>query len=424
LKKIIIVSPHFPPSNLAAVHRSRLFAQHLPKFSWEPIILTVSEKYYEEELDYNLLSLLPKELRVIKTDAISTKPFRLIGDIGIRGFYHIYKSILNLTKTEKIDFLYIPIPSHFTALLGRLVYEKTGVKYGIDYIDPWVHQWPGTEKRFSKHWWSMKLGEWLEPIAVKNASLITGVAEGYYKDVFERNPHLKGKCIHIGMPYGGEKEDVKVLKTLNLQPYLFEKREGILDFVYGGAMLPKAFKPLEMIMKAISANRLAFDRIRIHFIGSGKSPNDADGYNIRDLAIKYKLWKTVFFEYPKRIPYLDVLTHLNVADGAFILGSTEPHYTPSKVYQAVLSEKPIFAILHSDSTACNVIESTAAGVVLKFAGLNDLNFIEENFQSCWNKYINFIKTYDIKNLDFSVFDQYSAYEVTKTLAKQLDKIKQ
>ena len=29
LRKILIISPHFPPSNLAAVHRSRLFAQHL-----------------------------------------------------------------------------------------------------------------------------------------------------------------------------------------------------------------------------------------------------------------------------------------------------------------------------------------------------------------------------------------------------------
>jgi hypothetical protein len=54
LKKILIISPHFPPSNLAAVHRSRLFAQHLPSFGWDPIILAVDEKYYEEKLDWDL----------------------------------------------------------------------------------------------------------------------------------------------------------------------------------------------------------------------------------------------------------------------------------------------------------------------------------------------------------------------------------
>ena len=47
IKKILILYPHFPPSNLAGVHRPRLFAQHLPSFGWQPTILTVHEKYYE-----------------------------------------------------------------------------------------------------------------------------------------------------------------------------------------------------------------------------------------------------------------------------------------------------------------------------------------------------------------------------------------
>ncbi len=421
-KKIIIVSPHFPPSNLAAVHRSRLFAQHLPKLGWDPIIVTVHEKHYEEELDYNLEKLLPQNLSIVKTNAIPPKPFRIIGDIGIRGFYHIYKSILNLVKSEKIDFLYIPIPSHFAALLGRLVHEKTGINYGIDYIDPWVHHWPGTEKKFSKHWWSMKLGEWLEPIAVKKASLITGVAEGYYKDVFKRNPHLYQTCLSVAMPYGGEKKDIETLKTLKLQPYLFSKRDGVLDFVYGGAMLPKAYQPLEMVMQAIASNRLVFDKVRIHFIGSGKSPNDPNGYNIKDLAIKYNLWETIFFEYPKRIPYLDVLTHLTSADGAFILGSTEPHYTPSKVYQAVLAEKPLFAVLHKESSACEVIRQSGAGIVLDFNGESELEKIKNELNAAFENYLAFRKNYEATKMNVAEFDKYSAREVTSILVKYLNQI--
>ncbi|MNJ97607.1 hypothetical protein D3C87_153590 [compost metagenome] len=422
MKKIIIVSPHFPPSNLASVHRSRLFAQHLPAFGWEPIIVTVHEKYYEEELDYNLEKLLPKNLRIIKTSAIPTKPYRIIGDIGIRGLYQMYKAILKLIKTEKIDFLYIPIPSHFAALLGRMVHEKTGIKYGIDYIDPWVHRWPGTEKTFSKHWWSMKLASWLEPIAVRKASLITGVAEGYYQDVFKRNSHLHQTCLSAAMPYGGEKKDVEILKTLDLQPYLFSKEEGKLDFVYGGAMLPKAFKPLEMIMQAISDDIDNFSHIRIHFIGSGKSPNDPNGYNIKEMAIEYGLWETVFFEYPKRIPYLDVLTHLNASNGAFILGSTEPHYTPSKVYQAVLSEKPVFAILHTASTACEVIKKSNTGIILDFNGENELMKIRDRFLFSWNEYMKISAEYDIDKLVLDEFEKYSAKAITSILAENIERI--
>ena len=91
MKKILILYPHFPPSNLAGVHRPRLFAQHLPAFNWEPVILTVHEDYYEENLDWNLVKLLPEHLRIEKVKAFkNTKP-RLIGDIGLRAFFQLYK---------------------------------------------------------------------------------------------------------------------------------------------------------------------------------------------------------------------------------------------------------------------------------------------------------------------------------------------
>src|SRR4051794_31920993 len=125
MKKIIIVSPHFPPSNLAGVHRARLFAQHLPTYGWKPIIVTVHPKYYEEKLDWDLYKLLPLNLQVETVNAVPVKPIRTVGDIGIRGFYFMYRRIIELIKRERIDFLYIPIPSNFAALLGRLIYNKT-----------------------------------------------------------------------------------------------------------------------------------------------------------------------------------------------------------------------------------------------------------------------------------------------------------
>src|SRR5258708_3390682 len=277
-QRILIISPHFPPSNLAAVHRSRLFAQHLPAFGWEPIILTVDEQYYEEQLDWNLVRLLPPALRIEKARAFQVKKIRLVGDIGLRAFFQLYRKARTLIKQQGIDFLYIPIPSFYTALLGRWLHATTGIKYGIDYIDPWVHRFPGSDVRFSRHWWSTRLARPLQP-----------------------------------------------------EPDLLRD-------------------------------------VEFHFIGSGKTPNDPEGYNIRPLAEKYGLWQTTVFEYPARIPYLDVLVHLDAADGVFVLGSTEPHYTPSKVYQAVLSGKPVAAVLHRESTAVKVIRRSCAGLVLDFDG--------------------------------------------------------
>ncbi|RZK26079.1 MAG: hypothetical protein EOO43_03835, partial [Flavobacterium sp.] len=345
MKKILIIYPHFPPSNLAGVHRPRLFANHLKSYGWEPIILTVNEKYYEEKLDWDLVKLLPQNLRLEKVNAIPiTKP-RILGDIGLRGFIQLFKKASEIIRDEQITFLYIPIPSFYCALLGRLLHKRRNIPYGIDYIDPWVHSFPGSNKFMTRHWFSSKLARILEPFAVKKAILITGVAEGYYMDVIKRNPHLKYQCLSGAMPYGAEEADHLMVKNLNLRPYLFSRQINVFKFVYAGAMLPKAYAVLDAIFQAISEDKKIFETVEFHFIGTGKTPSDPYGFNIKSLAERYELWQTVVFEYPARIPYLDVLAHLEHADGVFILGSTEPHYTPSKAYQGILAGKPILAVL-------------------------------------------------------------------------------
>lgn len=417
MKKILIISPHFPPSNLAAVHRSRLFAQHLPAFGWNPVILTVDEKYYEEKLDENLVKLLPQQLRIEKAKAFGVTRPRLIGDIGLRGFAQLYKKAKRLIKAEAIDFLYIPIPSFYAALLGRMLHASTGIRYGIDYIDPWVHTFP--DGASMRHKASEAIANFLEPIAIKKASLITGVAEGYYKGVEERNPYLKNTCIFGAMPYGGEKQDHEKVKQLAIKPYLFQKNDK-LQMVYAGAMLPKAYQPLEQIFSSIQNNIAAFDNLELHFIGTGKTPDDPNGFNIKPLAEKYNLWQSVVFEYPCRIPYMDVLVHLDAADGVFILGSTEPHYTPSKVYQGVLSGKPILAVLHKKSSALQVLNKTNAGVFypLDPEHLDDLG---ASFAQLFKEYVSFSESFLPSQVKQQELETYSAFSVTKKLAELIDK---
>lgn len=421
MKKILIISPHYPPSNLAAVHRTRLFSLHLPSLGWEPIILVVAEKYYEEALDWNLAALLPNNQRIEKVRSFPVTKPRLVGDIGLRAFFKLRKKALELVKSENIDFVYIPIPSFYVSLIGPYLKRKTGVKYGIDYIDPWVHQFPGSDQFLSRHYFSTKLAKLLEPKAVRTADIITGVAAGYYQGVIERNPHLRKQALFGAMPYGGEKLDHEKLSKLNIESYLFKKNEKF-KFVYAGAMLPKAYSLLETIFQAIKQNTEFFSDIEFHFIGTGKLANDSESFNIKPYAEKYGLWHSIVFEYPKRIPYLDVLVHLEQASAAFILGSTEPHYTPSKTYQAVLSAKPIFAVLHQASTAAKVIRDSNAGQCLTFNGEIDVTKVNTEFVKQLKEFRAFAANYNENQINQSLFDAYSAKAVTAQLVQMLNQL--
>jgi hypothetical protein len=421
LKKIILLSPHFPPSNLAAVHRARLFANHLPSFGWEPIILTVSEKYYEEPLDHNLVKLLPPSLRIEKVSAFPLTRPRLIGDIGLRAFFPLLFRIISLCRKEKIDFLYILIPSFYASLLGRIANWWVKIPYGIDYIDPWVHTFPGSEKILSRHWFSTRLAGLLEPFAVKKACLITGVAEGYYQGVLDRNPGLHASCRFVSMPYGGEASDHEMVKKLELAPGLFPPDKNRIDLIYAGALLPKAFGILEEICIALH-NAGISEQLRFNFIGTGTRPGDPDAFAIKSLAEKYELWNNLMIEYPLRIPYLEVLTHLHSATAVFILGSTEPHYSPSKVFQAILSGKPILAVLHEQSTAVEIIRKTGTGLVLTFRDEKDLPVIRDRFADTLRQFILFAKSFQPIPNSYLEFDRYTARSITAVLARALDEI--
>ena len=418
-RRVIIVTSHFPPSNLASAHRARLLAGHLPEFGWIPTIVTVDGESYEEELDHSLLKVVARPLRVERVRALPTRPIRVVGDVGVRGFAPMLKRILRVIDTEGADFIYVTIPSFFIGPLGRLVHALRGVPYGIDYVDPWVHVWPGSDRRFTKHWMSRKLGELLEPVAVKKASLITGVTEGSYRPVLERNPHLFGQATTEVLPFGGESTDHQTAQYLGLTPYLLDD-DSHFRLVYAGTMWDAAQQPLEHVFRSIAKHRAAFEGVRFHFIGTGQSPNNPTP-QIQPLAERYGIYGDVVREHPRRIPYLDVLAHLAAADGLFIFGSVKPHYTPSKVYQAVLAKRPILGVLHRESLATATIQSMRAGVVLPFDGEAGLSTIDDALPSTFARFRAFANAYDPLAVDRTELEASSARTIARMLASALDR---
>ena len=156
-KRIAIVTGHFPPSNLAGVHRARLWAKYLPEFGWEPIVVTTHWDYYEEALDFDLLKLVDPGLRVIRTAALPIGPLRIFGDIGLRALYWHFKALDELVLRKEIDFIQITIPSNYSAVLGELLYRRYKFPFGIDYQDPWVDEHDEAETFLGKAWLSQKI---------------------------------------------------------------------------------------------------------------------------------------------------------------------------------------------------------------------------------------------------------------------------
>jgi hypothetical protein len=422
MKQVVIVAPHFPPSNLAAVHRSRLFAMHLPKFGWQVRVLSVAPQYYEEPLDLELEQLVPPWLKVVRTRALPTRPIRLVGDIGVRALWWHYRELGRLIRNEHIDLVYIPIPSNYSAILGPIIYRRYGVPYAIDYIDPWVHPWAGCEVRLSKAWWAFQLGRMLEPMVLRHVRLITAVAPGYYEGALQRSAWLDPSCC-VAMPYGAEEADFHFLDEYPRPPTLFDPGDGNRHIVYAGAMLPRAYSTLEAVLQALQC-ALEQDcdytsRLRLHFIGTGSVPSDPSSYTVRPWAERFGLADLVR-EHPARVPYLDVLNHLKHAHGVLILGSSEPHYTASKVFQAVLSRRPVIGLLHAQSTAAAILQEAHAGPVITFDEAQPVRVRVREIAQVFLDVVRDHSDYSPEQVNWKAFQAYSAEAMAHKLATAFD----
>jgi glycosyltransferase involved in cell wall biosynthesis len=421
MKRVVLVTAHFPPSNLVGVHRARIWANYLPEFGWEPTILTAHWKHYEENLDWGLMSLVGSDLDVVRTKAFGTKPVRLLGNMALRAMWWSRKALDRLIVEKGVDFVHIVLPDHFSALLGPRVYSKYHVPYGFDYSDPWVHDSPRSKIFLSKAWVSCCLSYVCEPWAVRHAKLLTGVSQLSFADVIERNPSLKVEAETAVIPMANSARDFLAISG-DFEPAenLFDPDVGTFNLIYAGAMPPRAFAVLDSFLAAVRQfvdEEADAKRLRISFVGTGRSPDDPRGHTVKGKIDQYGLSEHVV-EYPIRISYLDVLWHLRRASAILILGSTERHYTPSKVFQSIQSGNPVLALLHKESTAVNILRESGAGRIVDVpdSGWVDADEVKRSLKSL-------MRTPPTLPREICpVPDRHSAREGTRLLAKSMEAV--
>ena len=209
--------------------------------------------------------------------ALPIRPIRIVGDMGIRGFWWQYRALSSLAARGEIDFVHVTIPACFSAPLGRLVYRRFGIPYGIDYQDPWVHEWPGVRKVLTKAWASFQLSKFLEPWSVRDAALITGVAQSHFAGMLERNPIVATRAVTSAMPIGGSARDFENIAATPRRPFLFDPADGAVHFIYAGTFWPAAVRVFEAFLRGLAhlhaVSPAIAQRLRIHFVGTGRIPD-------------------------------------------------------------------------------------------------------------------------------------------------------
>jgi hypothetical protein len=373
LKRILIISPYFPPSNAADMQRIRMSLPYFKGSGWDPTVVTVNEKYADVSQDNLLLQSVPDDTKVYKIKALSKSLTSKLGlgSLALRSFWHYRKKVNAILKKEKYDLIYFSTTQYPLCILGAYWKKRFGVPFVVDMQDPWhsaYYQDKPKAQQPPKYWFSYRLHKYLEPLAIKQADGLISVSPAYISDLKTRYPTINDVPSAI-ITFGAFEPDLKIAVD-NQDKFSLLLQSGFKNIVYigrGGLDMQKAIAPVfEALKKGLTLNPETFGKLRFYFIGTSYAPTGTGKPTILPLAKKYEVESSVV-EITDRMGYYHTLLTLQQADALFIPGSDDSGYTASKIYPYLLTRKPLLAIFNEKSNAVEAIkECTGDAILLTF----------------------------------------------------------
>jgi hypothetical protein len=129
-------------------------------------------------------------------------------------------------------------------------------------------------------------------------------------------------------------------------------------------------------------------------------------------------------ELPGRLDYLDALTVLTQASAILLLGSSEPHYTASKLYPALLARRPILALFHEASSVVSILRSAGSEPTVRVVTYGDEATLDRRVVdvACHLRALAASSSYDPSDVTLDRADALSARSLARRLAGLFDRV--
>ena len=369
MRKVLIVSPHFPPINAPDMQRVRMSLPHYDASSWRPVVLTVDPGRLDGPREDELLATLPAGLAVHRCGVLPR--WLGFGTLGLRAWFHLWRAGSALLHRDHFDLVFFSNTQFVTFTLGRWWRFRFGVPYVLDVQDPWrtdYYQRPGAPRPPGgwKYQFARLLAWLLEGWSFRRAAGVMSVSEEYLAQLRRRYAWFGAKPVAV-IRFGASPRDLEVARTL---PPGLPPVPGVVRIVYagiaGGPMRGALTTLLQGLQKLRASRPETAARLRFHFVGTTYARPDSARPFVAPLATAHGCGDLVC-EQPARIGYLPALRMLADADFILVLGSDDLAYSPSKIHPGFLTGRPLLALVHPRSRLETILREFG-GAILAPAG--------------------------------------------------------
>ena len=419
-QRVLIVSPHFPPVNAPDHQRVRMSLPYLADFGWEAHVLAVAPEFVETGRDPDLLRTIPDYTRITRVSAVPAKFTRPIGlgSLALRAFLALHRSGTRLLQRQHFDLVYFSTTMFVSMALGPLWKRRFGVPYVLDMQDPWLSDYYHTTGvsppgGWFKHGFAQWQARCLEPCTMRRATHIISVSPAYPAMLQSRYPDLRSDRFSI-LPFGASELDMQTVSRESIRQSVFSPDDGFIHWTYlgrGGADMAKGLRGLFLALRSLRETHPRAERLKLHFVGTSYAPEGKAEKTVEPLARELGVADLVS-EQTARIPYLQGLALLRDSAAVLVVGSDDPMYSASKVYPCILSQRPLFAVLHETSLAGEVIRRCQAGEVVGFRSAEGSEELAKRIYPVLSRLLD-LPPGTASHLDWSAFAPYTAKEMTR-----------
>ena len=369
MKKVLFIACLYPPIANSGTQRSVKFANYLPDFGWEPIVLTV-ENDAETSLEPALLEEVRPGTRVERvpfwSDVLAARIGRALRAVlperrvteglgwRIRSLWNIpdewafwrpsaVQRAVEIFQREGFDCIYATGFPWTSFLVAREVAQKTGKPYVLDFRDLWTSweaDWDTTPRIVRK------LMRRQELMVIKGAAAVVTVSDtlaGVLADMLQPGSHCPVACITNG--YDPEEFLVEPPGTRDL---------GKVRIVYTGVW-KQGYSPrvlYEAIQLIQRDSPEAMQRLEVVCAGF---PPGTFGGGCLDEAVS-ELGRVAHRDAIALMKSADVL-FLPVSDGDYALGSL-----PGKLFEYLGAKKPIIAAVPALSEVARALDRIGGAI--------------------------------------------------------------
>lgn len=350
-RRILIVSPHFPPVNTPDMQRARVALPYFVAAGWEVTVLTVDDPTPTAPLEPELEATLPDSVRVVRAHCCSRRWTGLFGvnNVALRSLPFLFLAGCRLLGGRRYDVIYFSTTMFVVLPLGRLWRMVSGVPYVIDLQDPWItdyYERPGSPPPPGgwKYRIAQGLSHVLEGWSMRGAAGLLAVSGAYLDALRQRYPELQDTP-GAELPFGSPDPDLMHLRaTLKQRPALLPA--GGVRLAFAGALGPGQLAAVEVLFAGLAESRRSGARVTMYFFGTSYDPS-ARPVTLA-LAAQYGLQDCVH-EQPGRLRYFDALQVTLEAEANLLLGSTDLAFTPSKILAVLAAGRPVLALAPNGS---------------------------------------------------------------------------